>query len=370
MENILSKYVLRFGQNPPRIDLGILGQRCIFCNKDYSEDLFNTEAHAISEFLYNRTIFHHNECNDCNEKFKNIERDFSNLIEMDKSILSMYGKNGVVQTNLSKVKDSSRIKFDKKYKIPVLNNARPEEGSLSIDPESGDIKIKNIRNSYYNTNVFKCLTKYALSIMPIELIGNYSILTQFVLQGTDLPYPLGYYLCEKKALNNNAVEEIPVTISFNGYMAIHKAYFLSAMPFNGIEVKIINDENIDGLAIFSIFFGSTAFQIFIPNDDFFYRSAVKVYNNEPLNISFPQIVATDFKHDFKNIETTLIDCSIHKKIEKEIDERHFSSVLVPVNKEKLSLNEKGDLVIRSLQINIDEPYKLMRLWSFNLTLLW
>lgn len=350
METILSKYVLRFGQKNPRIDLGAIGKRCIFCNKDYSKDLFNSKAHAVSEFLYNKSIFHWNECNECNNKFNKIEREFSNLIEIDRSLLSMNGKNGVAQTNLSKVENASRITFNKEYKIPVLNNATPNKGFLSVNYENGNVVIKNIRNSYYNTNVFKCLTKYALSIMPVEQITNYSILTRFVLQDEKLPYPTNLFFCERN-LPDNVVEVLPTIFSFNGYMLIQKVYFLSVMPFNGLEVKLVNDKNLDGLAIFSIFFGSSAFQIFIPSDDFIYRAAAKVYDKEPLNISLPQFTTTEIEYSSKELEITAIDCRTHSKIEKEIDERHFSSVLIPLDKEKLSVNEKGELVISALKFS-------------------
>ncbi|MDY4366549.1 MULTISPECIES: HNH endonuclease [Pectobacterium] len=369
MESILSRYVLRFDQKNSRIDLGILGQRCIFCNKNYSEKLFNSEAHVISEFLYNKSIFHYNECNDCNDKFKNIERDFSNLIEMDKSLLSMYGKKGVPQVNLSKIKNESRITFNKKQKIPILNNATPNKGYLRINNESGDIVIKNVRNSYYNTNVFKCLTKYALSIMPIELIGNYKILTRFVLQDTDLPYPTGFFFCEKK-LSDNVTEVSPSIFQFNGLMLIHKTYFLSAMPFNGIEMKLVNDKNIDGLVVFSVFFGNSAFQIFIPNDKFIYHTVEKIFNNEkPLSTSFPQFTTAEIKYSANNLEITTIDCRIHNKIEKEIDERYFSSVLIPLDKEMLSLDDKGELVIDALKAEINILH-IINLWNLKLISLW
>ncbi|HFP3029759.1 TPA: hypothetical protein ACHF2M_003335 [Yersinia enterocolitica] len=370
MESVLSKHVLQFSQKSPRIVLGIRRGKCIFCKKDYSKDLFNSKAHAISESLYNKSIFHYNECNDCNNKFNGIEREFSSLIEIDKSLLSMHGKGGVAQTNLSKIENESRITFNKNYKIPILNNANPDGGCLSINKENGDTIIKNIRNTYYNTNIFKCLTKYALSIMPMELIEEYSILTRFVLQGIALPYPMGYYCFTDESLSNNTEESVPVTCSFNSYMFIKKTYFLSVLPFNGLEVKIVKDKNIDGLAIFSIFFGNSAFQIFIPNDDFFYRGAVNQHHGEPLNISFPQFIATEFKCDYDNIEITTIDCSTHKRIEKEVDERHFSSVLVPLNTEKLGLDDKKELVIYALENKFKKSYELMSLWNFKLTLLW
>jgi hypothetical protein len=69
---------------------------CRYCGRKAGVVAFRKEAHAIPHFTGNKSLFSHDECDDCNEHFsKTIEDSFAKLILPLRAIAGIAGKTGV-----------------------------------------------------------------------------------------------------------------------------------------------------------------------------------------------------------------------------------------------------------------------------------
>lgn len=141
---------------------------CRFCKMNNQETTFKKTSHAISEGLGNKLVFTRDECDICNDNFSiSIEPDIINYLSIFRTIFSIKGKGGLKKITgkgfKMKMKDEGvvNIKFDDiKY--------RPPENKSTYE-----IKLENISKISYQ-NIYKCLCKYALSLIPNEHLKNFN----------------------------------------------------------------------------------------------------------------------------------------------------------------------------------------------------
>lgn len=138
---------------------------CTFCSEGDSTVNFTKTAHAISEFLENKCIKNHNECDDCNEYFGNtIEEDLAKYFEIARVLFGISGKNGI-----PKIKGKN-FTFSNDGETTQL---KIRGGKLE---ENDDIKnqILESNGSLILQNVYKALCKYFFSVVENrELIKYY-----------------------------------------------------------------------------------------------------------------------------------------------------------------------------------------------------
>lgn len=139
---------------------------CRFCHGTQATGAkFTMDAHTISESIGNKLIFSYEECDICNDRLgSSVEQDFGEMLRIDRCYFGVKGKDG----------------------IPVVRGENftmehPEGGALSIKffndddghvPELDEIVLKYI-SRYNPQNIYRCLVKYALGVMPQEYVCHF-----------------------------------------------------------------------------------------------------------------------------------------------------------------------------------------------------
>lgn len=134
---------------------------CRFCLRDSASTSFRQDAHVLPEFMGNKVLFSHFECDECNSLFSKYENAFNNYF-------------GIHHT-FSRLKGKTKIPKYKSEKEGFAVEAREEDigmfssngnDSVTIDHQEKKINIETIRPSYIPNQVFKCLVKIGFSALP------------------------------------------------------------------------------------------------------------------------------------------------------------------------------------------------------------
>lgn len=71
-------------------------RKCRFCGKPSGDTTFKMLAHALPEFIGNRTLISNDECDICNERFsRTIEDHFAKYLGLSRTLNQIRGKKGV-----------------------------------------------------------------------------------------------------------------------------------------------------------------------------------------------------------------------------------------------------------------------------------
>ncbi|MDE5789688.1 MAG: hypothetical protein K2H96_00465 [Muribaculaceae bacterium] len=144
---------------------------CRFCGKRIPETRFRKKAHALSESIGNKYIINNEECDNCNEYFSKIEEDFYRRHAAILSIYNIKGKNGS-----RKVKTETIDIFDQSG-IVTIEPHNKESVSIRYDSNgigTLDFSLELKYHPHTPQNVYKCLVKYALSIVESQYMINLS----------------------------------------------------------------------------------------------------------------------------------------------------------------------------------------------------
>lgn len=151
-----------------------IGQKksvCRFCGKSMPDVTFKKKAHALSESIGNKFIINYEECDSCNEAFSSIEQDFYNRHAALLSICRVKGKNGSrkIKTETVDIYDQYGI-----ITIEPHNSNLTSFKHISNGVSSFDFPLVMKYNPHKPQNVYKCLVKYALSIMETQYISMFT----------------------------------------------------------------------------------------------------------------------------------------------------------------------------------------------------
>lgn len=139
---------------------------CRFCGQSSPIVTFKKKAHAISESLGNKLLFCNEECDKCNESFgSSIEQD---LFNVHKFILTLHGQRGKEgQRNLK----GKAVEIDNKNSGGVLVKSNQESFS---NLDNLKVEINEPSLSYVPQNTYKCLSKFAISLINRDLLSRLS----------------------------------------------------------------------------------------------------------------------------------------------------------------------------------------------------
>lgn len=134
---------------------------CRFCKKDSNQTTFITVAHAIPEFIGNKKLIAHYECDECNAKFSRLlESHMGNYMNLWHTFSQVKGKKKV--PSFKTVSEKSRVDIKENVEIQEFE----DDSIVNIDEENKSISITAKRRSYVPIAIYKTLTKMALTIMP------------------------------------------------------------------------------------------------------------------------------------------------------------------------------------------------------------
>lgn len=141
---------------------------CRFCGRSYPDVKFNSKAHALSEFLGNKNIIGLDECDDCNTRFSSLEEQFFNRHAILFPLYGIRGKSGI-----PKIKTPS-ADISSKNEITLINSHMPADELLDIENgKNGTLNVSFTKTSrpYVPQNIYKCLAKYACSVISSQNLG-------------------------------------------------------------------------------------------------------------------------------------------------------------------------------------------------------
>lgn len=145
-------------------------RKCRFCGKSKPEVSFKKKAHAISEFLGNKSLISMNECDICNEFFASEYEDhLAKWFGPMRSLCQMRGKEGIPKY---KSKEFTAARGDKGMELfinsdsSIMNNIK--EGSS----DTFKIPVPMKTQPYIPIRAAKAFIKSAISILPKELLSE------------------------------------------------------------------------------------------------------------------------------------------------------------------------------------------------------
>lgn len=164
-------YEVRIYKGDDRRSIGVYDKDlrvCRFCGKKMPEVSFKHKSHAISEALGNKGLVCLEECDDCNERFnESIEQDLVQMMAPYLLLHGVSGKNGIPEIKgdgfSMRIDTSTRTTLGRdtiKYIFRDMPNSKDPQKILA-----GINKDYNPFLRYTPQNIYKCLCKYALSLM-------------------------------------------------------------------------------------------------------------------------------------------------------------------------------------------------------------
>ncbi len=140
---------------------------CRFCEKDETKTYFRSKAHAIPEFLGNKSIFSNYECDDCNQFFgSGIENDLGNWTKHSRTFSRIRGKKGVPSIKIQGL----RIDYDYEgFKIKCNEN----DSHIEINEDKRLMKIDLTQDIFTPVAVLKAFVKIGLTLLPSEEVPNF-----------------------------------------------------------------------------------------------------------------------------------------------------------------------------------------------------
>ena len=144
---------------------------CRFCKNTRVPLTFNSEAHAISEALGNKTVILYDECDGCNADFsKNVEQDIIRYLSLYRTFFGVKGKGGVKQfsgKNFEVTKEDSVI-------FTVVNN------DLKGESLHGQKATLETDAPITRQNIYKTLCKYFLSVIDAKYISHFDKTVEWI----------------------------------------------------------------------------------------------------------------------------------------------------------------------------------------------
>jgi hypothetical protein len=166
--DLLTKYTIAaFGHK--RVYIGERDKTkrvCRFCNNERKPTEYESEAHAISEALGNKTVILYEECDKCNNHFsRTIEPDIIQYLSLFRTFFDVKGKGGS--------KKFKGVNFELKNEENVMLSFhsiedRPEEFSMPYK-----VKLEG-KEPLAVQNIYKSLCKYFLSVIDPSQLSNFT----------------------------------------------------------------------------------------------------------------------------------------------------------------------------------------------------
>ncbi|MGO2305082.1 MAG: hypothetical protein ACTH5W_10330 [Providencia sp.] len=294
---------------------------CRFCGKSYSEQTFDHSAHAISELIGNKKIFLRYECNDCNKYFSHFEGELAKFMGIERALSKM--------THEDKEQFEHVIDNEKNIYHRIINVKNRNSQFINI-MNSGVIKFKNDssdfinkKKSYNKIKVFKAILKMALSMMPYDLLNNFSVMKKYLMDASNVPfYSMNIY--------NGPI--IKNTFTSSSLILIEKYTFLKT-PINEnliVSLQKLKSFRKNKIINFYFYIGPSCYQIVIPSDSFLRECILsgKKVNFQAEDIFLPK---NSINSSARKIETETIFCDKNTNIKAHKEKWSFSHFLrIPV----------------------------------------
>lgn len=247
--------------------------KCRFCGKEKAKKEFRNKAHLIPEFLGNKTLFNHFECNSCNSYFGEMETEFANFMLPYNSLVGTKGKRGI-----PKYKKKLEITTTPDRNVLVKNYPN----KLSLSEKQFEIPVSQ---EYIPDYVYRSLVKVAVSILDEEYMGAIKHIISWLLN------------------KEHSTVFLPMMI-----FTTYPFEFDQQCIRTSIYKKKNASENIPTF-IFTLNYKNFSFQTFLPENE----SSINLENYFPFPCFIPNELDTYVK-DFNDIHRVSIDLNSKERV--------------------------------------------------------
>jgi hypothetical protein len=153
---------------------------CRFCGLRNGETTFKSKPHIISRLFGNNSGISDYECDRCNNHFSTFETSTADFLGVNRSIFAL-GKESIPTY---KAPDGTiEVRGGNQFGQEIVEISAMVPGIISSLEDTGQIEMTFTSNSYIPLNVYKCLFKIALTIMPADECQHYKTAIDFLLTG-------------------------------------------------------------------------------------------------------------------------------------------------------------------------------------------
>lgn len=152
---------------------------CRFCQQGAPKVTFKHEPHIIPELLGRNLGVSDFECDACNQYFAKYENDFANYLGLLRTFYFVKGKENIPTFKSPKESLIARMESMKSGTKGIGITDTSGEG-IYINTATGETTIKYSKNAYKPINIYKCLLKIALSVLPSWDFRFYSEMLRFI----------------------------------------------------------------------------------------------------------------------------------------------------------------------------------------------
>lgn len=135
---------------------------CRFCGLKKGETFFHKEAHAVSDFLNNESLFTKYECDSCNDKFSKLEKELANYFYLYRALRKYNKKHGTV--SMGKCIEIKHDKEKKSSELKVRDGFINGDNGFSFSIEEDGIVFERTAD-YDLLSCYKALVKFGLSVL-------------------------------------------------------------------------------------------------------------------------------------------------------------------------------------------------------------
>lgn len=225
---------------------------CRFCGKRFPEVTFNRKAHVVPQAIGNANLLCYFECDNCNQFFGKYEDHLAKFLSVLRPFVNVENSNrGGRRVGHNEPKSGLNIKSGSDGLELYSEAGKPNQ----VRFEQGNTKlvIDATIPPYSPLFVFKALLKIAVSMLDESEIDQFKLTQSFLLDNSQNYKVKGYGLFSCFVINVNGPP-------------------IWEKPFAVLHTKLDSaKESLYPQKVFTIFFASRVYQIFIPfgrNDDF------------------------------------------------------------------------------------------------------
>lgn len=304
--------------------------KCRFCGKGFKPELFAHDAHAISELLGNKKIFLKYECDACNKYFSAFEVELAKFMGIERAFSKIIPKE---TKRFEYIIDNPKGLNHKIVSIPdrnsqYVNLMNTDIIKLGID----DVIIKDKKQRFNKIKVFKAILKMAFSIMPYDMMSDFSIMKSYLMDDSNNPFVV---------INLYKGVEIIEKIKTSNLLLIERNTFLDIPINENLIVSLQNTNSYKKNKILNFYFyiGPSSYQIVIPSNRFLRDCYQKKTNS---NLKHEDIFLS--KHEINknaiNVSNETINCAINSTVKSHKEAWSLSLFLkIPVILENKKLKD-------------------------------
>lgn len=221
--------------------LGKRAQRhCRFCDRSEPKVTFHKQAHALPEFIGNKSLLSQFECDSCNDLFSEaIEDHFAKFFAPFNTLSQIRGKRGIPTYRSSTKKSRIEVGPD-----ALQITAHADDDLIRIDEEKRVLTVQTIPQPFVPVAVYKCLTKMGLSVLPESEVEHYVVALRWI-RDRDHRRP----------------------VFAGGSLICLYTFVPGPHPLPGIKVLLFQrkrDADLVPHMVFVVAFGNWALQVFLP----------------------------------------------------------------------------------------------------------